>query len=49
MIGPGESYDVVIRTTGVPPGTYYLISRNLDQLNNNGIERGGAMTEIAIQ
>lgn len=48
MVGPGESYDVLIRTTGVPTGTYYLASRNLDQLNNNGIERGGAMTEITI-
>jgi len=49
MIGPGESYDVIIRTVGIPTGTYYLISRNLEQLNNNGIERGGAMTEIVIQ
>lgn len=48
-IGAGESFDVLIRTTDVPAGTYYLQSRNLDQLNNNGIERGGAMTEIAIQ
>ncbi len=49
MIGAGESFDVIIRTAGVPAGTYYLTSRNLDQLNNNGIERGGAMTEITIQ
>lgn len=49
MIGPGESADVLVRTVGVPTGTYYLFSRNLDQLNNNGIERGGAMTEITIQ
>lgn len=49
MIGPGESFDVLIRTTSATPaGTYYLMSRNLDQLNNNGTERGGAMTEIII-
>ena len=48
MVGPGESADVLIRTVGVPTGTYYLLSRNLDQLNNNGVERGGAMTEIVI-
>lgn len=48
MIGPGESYDIIIRTVGVSPGTYHLVSRNLDQLNNNGVERGGAMTEITI-
>lgn len=48
MIGPGESFDVVIRTSGIPAGTYYLVSRNLAQLNNNGVERGGAMTEITI-
>jgi Multicopper oxidase len=49
MLGGGESYDVIIRTAGVPAGTYYLVSRNLDQLNNNGVERGGAMTEITLQ
>lgn len=49
MLGPGESADVIIRTAGVPVGTYYLVSRNLGQLNNNGVERGGAMTEIVIQ
>jgi FtsP/CotA-like multicopper oxidase with cupredoxin domain len=48
MVGPGETYDVIIRTTGVPAGTYHLFSRNLDQLNNNRIDRGGAMTEIRI-
>jgi FtsP/CotA-like multicopper oxidase with cupredoxin domain len=49
MIGPGESFDVIVRTAGAPAGTYHLVSRNLDQLNNNGAERGGAMTEITIQ
>ena len=48
MVGPGQSYDVVVDTTGVPAGTYYLYSRMLNQLNNNQMDRGGVMTEIRI-
>jgi hypothetical protein len=48
LVGPGESVDLIIDTQGVQAGTYYLYSRNLDQLNNNLMDRGGAMTEIVI-
>jgi FtsP/CotA-like multicopper oxidase with cupredoxin domain len=48
LVGPGESVDLMIDTQGVQAGTYYLYSRNLDQLNNNLMDRGGAMTEIVI-
>ena len=48
LVGPGESVDLLIDTQGVPAGTYYLFSRNLDQLNNDMMDRGGVMTEIVI-
>ncbi len=32
----------------IPAGTYHLYSRMLPELNNDGMDRGGAMTEIVI-
>ena len=49
LIGPGESAELLINTSGVAPGTYYLYSRNLQQLNADMLDRSGAMTEIRIQ
>ena len=46
--GGGESYDVVLDTATVPAGTYFLYSRNLNDLNNFQQARGGLMTEIQI-
>ncbi len=48
-IGGGESYDAIIDTTGVAPGTYFIYSANLDQLNNGTEEYGGIMTEIELE
>ncbi len=48
FIGPGETFDLILDTTGWAQGTYYFYSRNLNQLNNDQMERGGAMTEIII-
>jgi hypothetical protein len=51
IVGPGESVDLIIDTetsATIPAGTYYLYSRNLDQLNNDMMDRGGVMTEIRI-
>ena len=48
-LGGGESYDAIIDTTGVPAGTYFIYSSNLNQLNNGNEEYGGIMTEIQIQ
>jgi FtsP/CotA-like multicopper oxidase with cupredoxin domain len=50
-LGGGESADVIIDTTGVPAGTYFLYSTNLELLSNNdeiagGL--GGMLTEIRI-
>ncbi len=47
-LGGGESTDVIIDTTGVPTGTYFLYTSNLNYLNNNTDDFGGMMTEIQI-
>lgn len=47
-IGAGQAYDVIIDTAGVPSGTYFLYTTNLQFLSNNDEERGGIMTEIVI-
>jgi hypothetical protein len=48
-IGGGETYDVILDTNGVAPGTYFLYSTNLNYLSNNAEDFGGYMTEIVIQ
>jgi len=40
--------DVVIDTTGVQPGTYFLYTTNLNYLSNGNEDRGGIMTHIVI-
>ena len=47
-LGGGESIDVILDTTGIQPGTYFLYARELDHLNNNQDRRGGMMTEIRV-
>lgn len=47
-LGGGETYDVILDTAGIPPGTYFLYSTNLNHLNNRDEEYGGMMTEIRI-
>jgi FtsP/CotA-like multicopper oxidase with cupredoxin domain len=47
-IGGGQAFDVIIDTTGVPSGTYFLYSTNLHFLSNDAEERGGIMTEIVL-
>lgn len=47
-LGGGESVDVIIDTTGVSPGTYFLYTTNLNYLSNNDEDFGGMMTEIHI-
>lgn len=48
-LGGGEATDVILDTAGVPAGTYFVYSRNLEQLSNNQQDFGGMMTEIVIQ
>jgi len=47
-LGGGESVDVVIDTTGVQQGTYFLYTTNLNYLSNGSEDRGGIMTHIVI-
>lgn len=48
-LGGGESADVILDTTGVTPGTYFLYTTNLNYLSNGEEDFGGMMTEIHIQ
>jgi hypothetical protein len=47
-LGGGEAVDVIIDTTGVTPGKYFLYTTNLAYLTNNEEQYGGMMTEITI-
>jgi FtsP/CotA-like multicopper oxidase with cupredoxin domain len=44
----GESLDVILDSTGVPTGTYYLYTPNLDHLSNDAENFGGLMTEVHV-
>ena len=47
-LGGGEAWDVVIDTSTVTPGTYYLYTTNMNFLSNDKEDFGGMMTEIVI-
>jgi FtsP/CotA-like multicopper oxidase with cupredoxin domain len=47
-LGGGEAVDVIVDTAGVPAGTYFLYTTNLNYLSNNEEDFGGMMTEIVI-
>jgi Multicopper oxidase len=47
-LGGGESLDVIIDSTGIPPGTYFLYTPNLDHLSNDAENFGGLMTEVVV-
>lgn len=47
-LGGGESVDLVLDTTNVPAGTYFLYTTNLNYLSNDGDDFGGMLTEIRI-
>jgi hypothetical protein len=44
----GEGVDVLLDTTGVPPGTYFLYTTNLHHLSNDSEDYGGMMTELVV-
>ena len=46
--GGGETHDVIIDTTGVAPGTYFLHSTELHQMSNLTQLDGGMITEIVV-
>ncbi len=47
-LGGGQAADIILDTTGVAPGTYYLYAANLNYLSNYQEDFGGMMTEIHI-
>ena len=47
-MGGGESMDVILDTTGVTPGTYFLYTTNMNYLSNDTEDFGGMMAEIRI-
>jgi FtsP/CotA-like multicopper oxidase with cupredoxin domain len=47
-LGGGESAEVLIDTTDVAAGTYFLYTTNLNYLSNFEQDNGGMMTEIVI-
>jgi FtsP/CotA-like multicopper oxidase with cupredoxin domain len=47
-LGGGESADAILDATGIPAGTYYLYTTNLDHLSNDAENFGGMMTEIQV-
>jgi FtsP/CotA-like multicopper oxidase with cupredoxin domain len=47
-LGGGESADVIVDTAGVPAGTYFLYTTNLNYLSNDVQDFGGIMTEIRV-
>jgi hypothetical protein len=47
-LGGGEAVDVMLDTTGVAPGTYFLYTTNANFLSNNNEDFGGMMTEIVV-
>ena len=44
----GESLDVILDSTGVPPGVYFLYTPQLDHLSNDAENFGGLMTEVVV-
>ena len=47
-LGGGMAVDVILDTTGIAPGTYFIYTSNLSHLSNDKEDYGGMMTEITI-
>jgi hypothetical protein len=47
-LGGGETADVILTTTGLAPGTYFIYDARLNHLNNDQEDFGGIMTEIRL-
>jgi hypothetical protein len=47
-LGGGESLDVILDANGIPAGTYYLYTTQLDHLSNDAENFGGLMTEVHV-
>jgi FtsP/CotA-like multicopper oxidase with cupredoxin domain len=47
-LGGGEAKDVILDTSAVYPGRYFLYTTNLNYLSNDTEDYGGLMTEIIV-
>lgn len=47
-LGGGQAADIILDTADIDPGTYFLYTANLNELNNDQEDFGGMMTEIVI-
>lgn len=47
-LGGGMAADLILDTTGIAAGTYYLYAANLNYLSNYQEDFGGMMTEIVV-
>jgi FtsP/CotA-like multicopper oxidase with cupredoxin domain len=47
-LGGGEAKDIILDTTGIPEGTYFIYTTNLNDLSNNQEDFGGMMTEVVV-
>lgn len=47
-LGGGEANEILVDTTGIASGTYFLYTTNLNSLSNGNEDNGGMMTEIQI-
>ncbi len=47
-LGGGEAADLILDTTGIAPGTYFVYDTRLNHLSNDTEDFGGMMTEITI-
>ncbi|MBE0576912.1 MAG: multicopper oxidase domain-containing protein [Desulfuromonadales bacterium] len=48
-LGGGEAKDILLDTTDIPEGTYFIYTTNLNNLSNDQEDYGGMMTEIVVQ
>jgi hypothetical protein len=48
-LGGGMAADVLLDTTGIPAGTYFLYTTNLNYLANDQDDYGGMMTTVVVQ
>lgn len=47
-LGSGETADVLVDTTNVAPGKYFIYTTNLNYLSNGAEDFGGMMTEFQV-
>jgi FtsP/CotA-like multicopper oxidase with cupredoxin domain len=48
-IGGGEIRDILVDTTDVAPGTYFIYTNNMNYLSNADEDYGGMMTEFVVE